>query len=231
MHKMVEITEREEGAQVGMKCPLCSQLVSHQMRDLTNSELYHCRNCELIFKNPKVHPSQSEEAERYLEHNNDESSKGYVDFLNKAVKPTRNFMEPGMEGLDYGCGPNPVLSQIITEAGFTCANYDPIFFPELPDERMDFIFATECFEHFFDSIKEMRLITALLRPGGILTIMTNRWRELDKVADWWYVRDKTHVVFYHQKSFEYICKTFGYSVLFDDGESVLVLQKDVVANR
>lgn len=231
MHQMVEITESAVGEQVGVKCPLCSQSVGHEMRGPANIGLYHCSNCELVFKDPKSLPSQSEEKERYLEHNNDESSKGYVDFLNKAVKPTLDFLDPGMEGLDFGCGPNPVLSQIVTEAGYGCANYDPLFFPELPDERLDFIFATECFEHFFHPSKEMRLITALLRPGGILTIMTNRWSELEKVSDWWYVRDKTHVVFYHQKSFEYLCKTFGYTVLSDDGDSVLVLQKEVVASR
>lgn len=228
---MVELTESAVDKLAGVECPLCFQGVHQQLRGPLNIELYHCDNCELIFKNKEDRPSQTEETERYLEHNNDESSKGYVDFLKKAVQPALNFMEAGMEGLDFGCGPNPVLSQIVNEAGFSCANYDPLFFPELPDERMDFIFATECFEHFFHPNKEMRLITALLRPGGILTIMTNRWRELEKVADWWYVRDKTHVVFYHQKSFEYLCKTFGYSVLFDDGESVLVLQKEVVASR
>lgn len=228
---MIEINNHAAVTQAGEKCPLCYQSGNHQIRGQAEGGLYHCTSCELIYKSTILHPSHSEELERYLEHNNDENSKGYIDFLNKAVKPALDFMEPEMEGLDFGCGPNPVLSQIVTEAGYSCANYDPLFFPELPDERLDFIFATECFEHFFDPNREMRLITALLRPGGILTIMTNRWSELEKVSDWWYVRDKTHVVFYHQKSFDYLCKTYGYSVLFDDGESVLVLQKDVVASR
>jgi SAM-dependent methyltransferase len=110
-----------------------------------------------------------------------------------------------MEGLDFGCGPNPVLPDILKSAGYGCLNYDPIFFLDFPDERVDFIFATETFEHFFNPLREMKFITALLRPGGILTVMTQRWKSPDQFADWWYVRDITHVSFFHKKTFDYIC--------------------------
>lgn len=211
-------------------CPLCLGFVERSLLGPLNYQLWHCNNCELVFKDEKHWPSQQAEKERYLEHNNEETQ-GYIDFLKQALSPALQFFEPGMEGLDFGCGPNPVLSKMIQEAGFECFNYDPIFFPEFPDERMDFIFATESFEHFFNPYQELKLITALLRPGGLLTIMTHRWKEKEKLSDWWYLRDKTHVTFYHRKTFDYICSEFGYSVLFDDGEKVLVLEKDVVREK
>jgi len=214
-----------------MLCPLCSHTANNPFNSPLEVKLWHCSNCELVFKDPESRPSLGEEEARYLEHNNDGGEKGYVDFLKLAINPAMEFFEPRMDGMDYGCGPNPVLSTIIKAAGHDCFNYDPIFFPELPDERMDYIFATESFEHFFNPLREMKLITALLRPGGILTVMTHRWKELDQVADWWYLRDKTHVAFFHKKTFDYICHQFGFAILFDDGEKVMVMEKEVVVDR
>ncbi|HKL71418.1 MAG TPA: methyltransferase domain-containing protein, partial [Marinilabiliaceae bacterium] len=122
----------------------------------------------------------------------------------------------------------PVLPSIIEKDGFICELYDPYFFPELPDERKDFIFATECFEHFFEPAKEMQLITSLLIPQGVLSIMTQRWDEETAFSTWWYAQDKTHVLFFHNDTFKYICRQFNFSVLHDDGEKVIVLQKNVV---
>lgn len=212
-------------------CPLCLNAVDETFTDSLDIKIWICNHCELIFKDPGSRPSHDEERARYLVHQNNNGNQGYINFLKKAVNPAIDFIEPGSEGLDFGCGPNPVLSEIVKEAGFACLNYDPIFFPEFPDERMDFIFATECFEHFFNPMREMNLMTALLRPGGFLIIMTQQWKDKEQLADWWYMRDKTHVAFYHQKTFDYICEQFGYTIQFDDGEKVLILQKDVVRER
>lgn len=214
-----------------MFCPLCLASVDSTITGPLDLKLWHCHNCELVFKDPKHRPSQSEEEQRYLKHQNDKSDKDYIEFLKHAINPALEFFEPEAEGLDFGCGPNPVLSSIVKEVGYECSNYDPIFFPDFPDERMDFLFATESFEHFFNPIRDIKLITAILRPGGILTVMTNRWKELDQLTDWWYIRDKTHVAFYHRKTFDYICAQFGYSILFDDGDKVIILEKGVVFER
>lgn len=209
-------------------CPLCSHIVNSNFTGGVNTKLWHCNNCELIFKDPSERPSYDNEEQRYREHNNNDQNKGYVDFLKQAVNPALSFLAPEMTGLDFGCGPNPVLSTIVKQSGYDCLNYDPFFFPDLPDERMDFIFATESFEHFFYPCREIKMITALLHPSGILTVMTHRWKELDNIASWWYVRDKTHVSFYHRKTFDYICSKYGYNILYDDGEKVLVMEKVVV---
>ncbi|GAO29350.1 putative methyltransferase associated with DUF414 [Geofilum rubicundum JCM 15548] len=138
------------------------------------------------------------------------------------------FLEPDMEGMDFGCGPNPVLARMLEKNDCACSYYDPFFFPELPDERQDFIFATECFEHFFDPNQELKLLTALLRPDGTLTIMTNFWDETMDVANWWYLKDSTHVSFFHTKTFEYICTRYGYDLAYSDNQKVIILRKKVV---
>ncbi len=213
-----------------MNCPLCPNIIDSSIEGRINYKLWHCPNCDLVFKDPELRPAPADEKSRYKYHNNNSDNKGYIDNLNLAVKPAIKLFEPGMGGLDYGCGPEPVLSGLVEKEGFECFNYDPIFFPEFPDERMDFIFATETFEHFFEPQRDIKLITALLRPGGILTVMTERWNNLDQLADWWYLRDITHVSFFHKKTFDYICSKFGYSVLYDDSK-VIILEKDVVTDR
>src|SRR5690606_19185702 len=101
-------------------------------------------------------------------------------------------------------------------------------FPELPDERQDFIFATECVEHFFNPHQELKLLTALLRPAGTLTVMTDLWGENTDLETWWYIRDSTHVSFYHAKTFDYICSKYGYDIAYSDNQKVMVLRKRVV---
>lgn len=73
-----------------------------------------------------------------------------------------------MKGLDYGCGPVPLLSKIIGQMDMECDEYDPIFSPvQQLEQQYDFIFATECFEHFFLPAKELKQLKGLLNEGGI----------------------------------------------------------------
>ena len=80
-----------------------------------------------MFKDPELHPSAEEEEYRYAQHNNSDDCPGYRDFLNQALEPTLPYLDFGMEGLDFGCGPNPVLARMLDEAGYSCTYYDPFF--------------------------------------------------------------------------------------------------------
>ncbi len=211
-----------------MKCLLCNHPNPISFKEEHSVQFWQCPQCKLTYKDPSLFPGPHEEKHRYLKHLNSKNDEGYVAFLNQAIEPTLPFLTHNALGLDFGCGPTPVLSSIIEKDGFTCELYDPYFFPELPDERKDFIFATECFEHFFEPAREMQLITSLLIPQGVLSIMTQRWDEETDFSTWWYAQDKTHVLFFHNDTFQYICRQFNFSVLHDDGEKVIVLQKNVV---
>lgn len=211
-----------------MTCSLCGSEVGESFSGTEGIKLHRCSNCWLVFKDPELHPSAEEEEYRYAQHNNSDDCPGYRDFLNQALAPTLPYLDFGMEGLDFGCGPNPVLARMLDEAGYSCTYYDPFFFPDLPDDRQDFIMATECFEHFFAPAAEMKLLTALLRPHGTLTVMTHRWDEETDFSTWWYLRDPTHVSFFHRKTFDYLCSRFGYQVEEVASDKVIVLRKMVV---
>jgi SAM-dependent methyltransferase len=186
---------------------------------------YHCTSCHLIFANPESRPDLETEKKRYLHHQNEQTNDGYISFLNQMVDPLINILDKNTFGLDYGCGPNPVLAEMMRQKGYRCAYYDPIFFPKELTEKYDFVVATECFEHFFYPKKEIEKIDAILKPNGNLAIRTNTWTKHIPFNSWHYIRDWTHVCFYHDKTFEWICQTFGYEMIYKKGKNVFILQK------
>jgi SAM-dependent methyltransferase len=189
---------------------------------------YLCGNCSLIFTDKRFFPSAAEERGHYILHENSIQHNGYVSFLNRAIQPALPYLKPGIQGLDYGCGPTPTLCLLLQQAGYKTDHYDPYFFPELDkDSKYDFIFATECFEHFFAPANEVERLGGLLKAGGILVVMTEWWKDIASFKDWYYARDPTHVVFYHSHTFDYICSRFGFKTLYSDGSRVIILQKKV----
>ncbi len=207
-------------------CPLCFNNKEIKVIKGPDSRAYHsCEKCKLIFTESRFHPTKTQEKERYLTHQNGIQYKGYVEFLNQAIEPALPLLTKKMKGLDYGCGPVPTLSVLVHQQGFSCDDYDPFFFPQIPADKYDFIFATECFEHFFKPAKEISKITKLLTPGGILVVMTETWESAEAFQTWYYAKDVTHVVFYHSRTFRFIAEKYGFELLKSNNERVIILQK------
>ena len=91
--------------------------------------------------------------------------------------------------------------------------------------KYDYLFATECFEHFFRPADELQKLNRLLNPGGILVVMTQLWKDIEKFKSWRYAQDPTHVVFYHKETVEFICKNYAFTLLESHGNRVFILQK------
>ncbi|MGQ1889380.1 class I SAM-dependent methyltransferase [Thermophagus sp. OGC60D27] len=208
-------------------CPLCNSIcdATQPIAEFRERTFYKCGQCHLIYVHQDNLPSKKEEINRYLQHNNSIEASGYVRFLERAVLPSLVWLKPGMRGLDYGCGPEPVLSQILKNKGLDCENYDPLFWPSLPQGTFDFIFCTEAFEHFHHPRSEINRISDLLRLDGLLTIMTWFHSGSENFEKWSYIRDHTHVIFSHLDTFQYICREWNFSPLWDDGDRVIILKK------
>ncbi|MDZ7743703.1 MAG: class I SAM-dependent methyltransferase [Bacteroidota bacterium] len=208
-------------------CPLCDNKESFAAVKGPDTRAYKCcKKCRLIFAEARFLPSEKSEKERYLTHENGIQHKGYVDFLNQAVEPALPFLSSDMQGLDFGCGPVPTLSVMLEQKGFTCDDYDPLFFPGLAAKEYDFIFATECFEHFFSPAKEIQRINNMLKPGGILIVMTETWKSTKAFGSWYYAKDFTHVCFFHEQTFDFIAEKFGFELLQSRDERVKLLRKN-----
>lgn len=213
-------------------CPLCKaaqNLTPVPGQDKRN--YYHCGRCNMVFIPPAQYVQPELEKARYEEHNNGIQYPGYVRFLMHAIRPALPLLNPGDTGLDYGCGHVPTLSTLVAREGFPCADYDPFFRPQLSAGPHDFIFATECFEHFFDPHQEMQRITNLLKPGGLLIIMTLFWQQKKDFITKYYFRDITHCVFYHRRTIEFMAGAYGYKVEYRDKKQVAILRKNQAADR
>lgn len=126
----------------------------------------------------------------------------------------------GCRGLDYGCGPEPVLAELVRRRGFTCDAYDPLFHPDPPRPPYAFVLASEVFEHFHEPAREIERLCALLAPGAILGVMTERWRSREQLGAWAYLSDPTHVSLYHERTMDWIAGAFGLEIVAGDRERI-----------
>jgi hypothetical protein len=208
-------------------CPLCASSGEFlRISGPKERQYLVCANCQLIFMDRALLPDPLTEKTRYQAHQNSAQNEGYVRFLNQAISPTLPYLHAKMQGLDYGCGPTPTLSVLLGEHGLSCENYDPYFFPTLTEKHYDFIFATEVIEHFFHPASEFIRLKALLKPEGMLTLMTEQWHDLKGFSTWHYAKDITHVCFYHANTIAYLCENFGFTRLNPASPNVSVLKNN-----
>ncbi|MDN5369158.1 MAG: hypothetical protein PWP74_466 [Shewanella sp.] len=208
-------------------CPLCGDSGQKQAVAARVARRYLvCSHCQLIFLTAADRLSLADERAYYATHNNSIDDAGYVAFLMRLLQPVLPWLSPSMQGLDFGCGPGPTMSQLLVRQGIACDNYDPAFFPITLRAQYDFILASECFEHFHQPANEIARLSEHLSPGGILGVMTDRWQTPAQFYDWHYTRDPTHCSFFHLDSFRWICQHFGMTLLFHDERRVVILQKN-----
>ncbi len=213
-------------ASITMNCTLCeSKNVKYLEVAGDQRNYYCCQSCYLIFVDPNHHIPVEREKDRYEFHKNSVADVGYVKFLNQVIQPSLSFLTKNMIGLDYGCGPNPTLAGLLAQHQLTCHNYDPLFGFNHPLQAYDFLFATECVEHFRYPKDDFLKMDNLLKRKGVLSIMTDHWQSLDQFATWYYKRDITHVSFYHQRTFAFICSQAGYELKYTDKQRVVVMKK------
>jgi len=207
-----------------MKCLLCT---TESSTSLLNS--FDCPKCGLKFKNPNQFLSDKEEKERYHTHQNNPEDQGYRDFLNKLVNPLEKFLpKESFKSLDFGCGPGPTISLLLKKFGAETADYDPLFFPQnelLKTIHYDVVVSTEVVEHFHHPAEDWKLLSSLVKSGGILAIMTQFLKPETDYAKWWYKNDPTHVVFYSEKTFSYLCEYLELEKVFCDENSVIIFRK------
>lgn len=170
---------------------------------------FHCSLCDLIFMAPEQRWNPTQEKNRY-EHHENEDSAGYRKFLNPVVSRLPDWVrnQDTPEILDFGCGPTAFLSQLLPE--YRIRNFDPYFFPDsaLLQKTYDLITSTEVWEHFYHPRQELEGLMKLLKSEGILAVMTSAHPGREAFAGWSYRRDMTHVIFFSEKTMEWLLTAF-----------------------
>ena len=197
-----------------MTCPLCAHSGCRPFSKAHGRRYLRCRDCRLTFLHPEDRLNRPEERARYETHENDPADAGYRSFLDRLAEPLIARLDPGMRGLDYGSGPGPTLSLMMTERGFETVNFDPFFAPDPAplSETWDFVTCTETAEHFFHPGAEFRTLKGLLRRPGWLAIMTRLLDDDEAFETWWYARDPTHVSFYREETLTWIARAHGWAL-------------------
>lgn len=207
-----------------MKCILCFGQAEQLLLKEDGRIYFVCTSeCHLIFLDPSARLSVVEEKERYDLHNNNPDDEGYRDFLRRLTNELMPQLGTGARGLDFGCGPGPALSGIMREAGFECADYDPLYYDdrELLNRQYDFITATEVFEHLYDPRATLKQLAGMLKPAGTLAVMTDMVISPESFEEWWYHTDPTHVSFYSRQTFDWIAQDFFLKVEYPSKNVVL----------
>jgi SAM-dependent methyltransferase len=208
-------------------CLLCHSPseVSAKHRD---RDVYRCAECGLAFLDPRHHVTDADARAEYLLHDNTMECKGYVRMFEKKIATLEEHCTGISSVLDYGCGPGPVLVELLRRGGYDAYGYDPMFCPDADLTRTyDCVISTEVFEHFMDPAAEFPKVHRLVTPGGILAIMTLHHDATTDLSTWWYVDIPSHVVFYASKTFEWIASRYGYNVIHTDEKRLVILRRNM----
>lgn len=192
-------------------CPLC-----HGRGDLFYRDCFFCcRDCLGIFKPTRFLPSPAAEKARYEQHNNDVNNLSYQRFVSPIVNAVKQDFCTDSIGLDFGAGTGPVISKLLTDAGYTLQQFDPFFCnqPEVLNAKYDYIVCCEVIEHFHNPHKEFTLLKQRLKPNGRLYCMTHLYTDEIDFANWYYKNDETHVFIYQRDTLMKIKGNYQFSEL------------------
>ena len=214
---IIRKTYRLRGDVMNKGCKLChsdTSIFSHQKL----GDYHFCTFCEYISKDENGILSEQEELKIYNSHNNSIDDPKYIDFfyefLYDAVFP---YVNGGVHGLDFGSGPAPVLAQILDQNhDFHMDIYDLFYVPEriYEGKKYDLITATEVVEHLEDPLEYFHRFADLLKPEGVLAVMTLfHHNDMDHFNNWHYMRDRTHISFYTPKTMHYIASRTGLKII------------------
>lgn len=215
-------------------CPLCSaftskpSVVNHFWSD-NRRDYYRCEYCHLVFVPSWQHLSPESEKAHYDLHQNDPHDKGYLQFLSRVTVPLLEKIPPNCNGLDFGAGPGPTLSVMLSEAGHSMAIYDPFYAdnPDVLDNSYHFITATEVVEHLFLPGQVLQQLWGMLDSGGWLALMTKQVIDLEAFKRWHYKNDPTHVCFFSQATFAFLADQWSTTVE-SPAKDVVLMQKPLL---
>lgn len=208
-------------------CPLCSASEIQSFCSDKKRTYFQCQQCFLVFADRTTLLTAEQEKAQYDLHQNQLDDPGYRQFLSRLSLPLLSILKPEQHtGLDFGCGPGPLLAQMLSEAGKQMQVWDPFYAPEphALQQKYHFVSCTEAIEHFINPAKEWSLWLDLLLPEGVLALMTKRYTEQSSFNNWHYKNDPTHISFFHQRTFEFLAKRDNFALHFP-ADDVVIFKK------
>jgi hypothetical protein len=211
-----------------LKCPLCFKKEFNKNNfNVENREFSLCRNCGLIQVEKEYLVSSRVEKERYILHDNSITNKDYINYLENIIKTLiKPYIKKNSRILDFGSGPESVLSKLLKRDGYKYINiYDKYFTDDISvlKKEYDGIILIEVIEHIINIRDTLKQLFNILKNNGSIIIKT-LFHDNINFETWWYARDITHVTFLSRKTAEFISDTFGLN-LIKISQSAVILKK------
>jgi len=210
-----------------MTCKICN-FDTICWEDIPLKKFYYCPHCECIHLDSMHMLSLTDEKKAYDHHQNSLENEGYVQMFENFLDFFWKDIPCKEECLDFGSGPTPVLSELLKRRGTHVTCYDKFYQPDthFKQHHYDFITSTEVFEHLSDPLSALLLFHYILKPKGIVALMTlfHSNNQAD-FKDWWYRRDHTHITFYTPKTIAIMADKCGFEIVKCDEKRVVVLCK------
>jgi len=170
-----------------MICTLCNAILIHKK----DTYYYDCTTCKAIVKDEKYYLPADEEKARYKAHNNDVNDTRYQHFTSPITNYIIEKFSPMHKGLDFGSGTGPVISSMLLKKAYDIVQYDPFFAPNqaVLTNTYDYIVSCEVFEHFYNPKQEIDRLVSLLKPNGVLLIMTLIYNNEIDFNSWHYRKE------------------------------------------
>lgn len=207
-------------------CPLCSNCNTQEYSQDKFRSYLICTQCELLFVPRGQLISVEDERIRYEYHQNESEDSAYLNYLSKIAKECVPHLSKGDAGLDFGCGPNPLLGNIFSQNGFPTHSYDLFFHSDhdYQNNKYNFIILSEVIEHLRTPFVVMAKLRELLKPQGIILIKTKFYPEKRFFNDWFYKRDVTHIQFFNEASLNYLAKELKMSFVEKIGSDLYLFR-------
>jgi len=145
-------------------------------------------------------------------------------FIEEGVAP---FLKGRERVLDFGCGPGPVLAELLRRRYLSVDCYDLYFFPDLDyrERKYDIITSTEVFEHLLNPVEVLKGLKESTKDNGVIAVMTKFHPGVKGFRNWYYRKDETHISFFNDKSVEALARICGLEIVMNNSRNIVVLKK------
>ena len=213
-------------------CPLCrsqgARLYHQDANKRSQRPYYQCIECHLVFVPSAFYLTASQEKAEYDLHDNQLNDDGYRQFLLRFLNPFKGALPLDAKVLEFGCGPGPALSSMMADLGYDVSLFDHFYYPDktvFKPAYYDGISSTEVIEHVHDPKAVIESLLSLLKPNGVLGLMTKLVQGPDAFVRWHYKNDLTHVCFYSKSTFQWLAQRYGLTLSFHGADVMLLVKQ------
>lgn len=207
-----------------MDCKLCSSANVIPLGSNGTRTFHFCPVCELIFVPSDEWLSPEEEKLRYANHENSAENPDYVRYLTGISHEIDRIPTSYPKILDFGSGPEYVLTRVLRKRGFACEPYDPVY--DLGEEQLssqfDIVIICETIEHVRDIQKELLLLQRVCNPWGYIFIHTELYPRKEDFLNWWYALDPTHINFFNDNAIVTLARLLKRGIFYTNNKNEVI---------